>query len=203
MQLVCPCCGARFPVDAALTDAAARAFVARLAVLSHLHRELPAATVGYFGCFRSKGRVLAWSRASKLLGELADAVEAGHIRRKGRAWAVTTALMLDALRIVVERRDDGKLDTPLRSHAYLYEVARGLSDKTEAAAERDVEERRRSRGAVDPTGGAGIVDHAHRYESLIDEARRLGVERSSDGRVKPMPELVEAVRAARAQEAAT
>ena len=199
MLISCPCCHARHPLDAALTDEAARAAVARVAALGG---ELPRTAVVYLGLFRPKRRVLSWARACRLLDELTDAIDAGRIRRHGRDWAVTRAQWTEALRIVIERRDTGRLETPLKDHAYLYEVARGLADRAEAAAERDVEEQRRMRTLIGPSDGVSIVDHAERYEALLEEARRLGVEQGSDGRIRSLPELEQAVRQAQLQEAA-
>ena len=196
MQLVCPSCHARHPLDAALSDEAARAAIARAAALGG---ELPRLAVVYLGLFRPRGRVLSWARACRVLDELTGAVEAGRIRRHGREWTVTRAQWAEALRLVIERRDAGRLETPLTSNAYLHEVACGLSNRTEAASERDLEARRRSR-AAGPSHGATVTDHARRYEALLDEARRHGVETDAAGRVRPAPELEEAVRAARAQE---
>lgn len=200
MQIVCPCCHARHPLDAALADEAARAAVARAAALGG---ELPRLAIVYLGLFRPPGRVLSWSRACRLLDVLVEAVEAGEIRRRGRRWHVTRAEWAQALALVIERRDAGRLDTPLKDHAYLFEVARGLADRTEAAAERAVEAARRTRSAVDASGAVPAADYAQRYEALLDEARRLGVECDAQGLVRPLTELAEAVRAAQLQEQAT
>lgn len=66
MQLSCPCCHARFPLEAALQDDAARELLGLLAALpSTLSRPL----VSYLGLFRAAGRQLAWDRALRLARE--------------------------------------------------------------------------------------------------------------------------------------
>ena len=138
---VCPFCFARAPLGAFLADAAARRALAQAlrcrAAPGHL-------VLAYLDCFRPPKRSLSWSRAERLLGELADAMERGAIRRKRRDWPLTDALWREALGIVMERRDSGRLQTPLRDHAYLWEVLVSLSHRAEGAEERRIETARRN-----------------------------------------------------------
>ena len=194
MRVVCPVCYAVHELDALLADDDARR---ALASLSRLPGELQRPVVLYLGCFRPAKRALSWSRFLRLLDELAEAIDAGRIRRRGRSWRVTAEQWGEALRIVVDRRDASQIELPLKSHGYLLEVARGLSDRVEAAGEREVEEMRRNRVVVAPSDGVSIVDHARRYEQLLAEARSLGVDLGPDGSVRNMPELYEAVLRAR------
>ena len=194
MRVSCPCCNALHELDALVAEVEARRALARLA---HLGGALEVAAIAYMGCFRPKRRVLSWGRLTRLVDELAGCVESGGVRRKGRRWTVTRAQWAEALHIVIERRNAGALDTPLNNHAYLYEVAAGISSKAEAAAERDIEEARRAGRGPERTGAASAAD---RYEALLDEAHRLGVARDGNGLVKRMPDLTEAVRQARLQE---
>ena len=191
MQVVCPCCYARHDLAPLVADVEARAALARLA---RLGGPLERYVVTYLGMFRPAKRALPWSRFTRLLDELIGAVEAGGIRRKGRSWGVTREQWTEALRIVVERWTAGQIECPLKNHGYLLEVARGLSDKAEAAAERETEEARRAGRGPERGGGASPVEH---YEL------RLGVDLDERGLVRSTAELEEAVRAARAQEAAT
>ena len=194
MRVACPCCNALHELDALIADVGARRALARLADCGGA---LTSAAVAYLGCFRPTHRVLSWARFTRLLDELADAMEAGRIRRKGRGWTVTRAQWTEALNIVVARRDAGALELPLKNHAYLYEVAAGLSDKAEAAAERTVEETRRAGRGPERAGGVGAADG---YEALLAEAERRGVHLDRNGLIKRLPELSESVRRARQQE---
>ena len=201
MQLTCPVCFARFALEAALNDEDARRAITRLATLGDDTLRL---VVTYVGLFRPPKHVLAWRRAGRLIDEVVDIIESGTIHRRGRPRALTRAQFAEALEVVIERRNSGRLDLPLRTHAYLFEVAVGIADKAEGAAERATEEARRT-GRRDGGGtpaGAGR-DSATEYEALLDEARRLGVEYDDQGRVRRTSELYEAVRQARLQEAAS
>ena len=153
MYLVCPCCSARIPLDAAVSDEAARAALARALAHGPLGRRV----VGYLGLFRTPKGALQWGRVARLLDELMDAVEAGTVRRRKRSWAAPVELWRTALEVVLARRDEGRLDLPLRDHAYLFEVVAGLSDKVEATVEREREEARRQRSADGAAHRAGDV----------------------------------------------
>ena len=200
MQLTCPVCFARFALEAALSDEDARRAMGRLAALGGESLRL---VVTYVGLFRPPKHVLAWGRAGRLIGEVADIIEGGTIRRRGRAWTLTRAQFAEALEVVIERRDAGHLALPLKNHGYWFEVAVGIADRVEAAAERATEEARwagRRSGAGRPAGA--VRDYAAEYEALLGEARRLGVEYDANGIVRSPADLQEAVRQARLQETA-
>lgn len=173
MQATCPVCFARFALEAALTESAARACMAAVLALPH-H---PERALRYLGCFRPKQKALAWSRATRLVAELDAAMRAGAVRRRGRDWAVDAALWAEGFETVLRARGDGALDLPLRDHAYLWEVLARAAGRAEAAAERSVEQARRHRprrgdgaprSAIDVAlAGAEVVE-----ETLDDDARR-------------------------------
>jgi len=197
MRVACPCCYALHELDALVADVDARRALARLADCGGA---LTSAAVAYLGCFRPKQRVLSWARFTRLLDELAAAVEAGSIRRKGRDWTVTREQWVEALHIVVGRRDAGALELPLKNHAYLYEVAAGLADKAEAAAEREVEAARRNRAprpAPAEGGAQHIAEHVSGYRQMLDEAQRLGIATDVDGTPLKAWELAEAIQQAK------
>jgi len=150
MQLTCPCCQARFPIEAALTDDAARQAVAAALRLPH---GLGPLILRYMGLFRPEKRALSWERAARLLTELAGAIEAGEVTRHGRAWPAPHEYWRTALEQLLARSD--KLTRPLRSHAYLYEVVAGLAAKAEGQQEAKAESDRgyrynRASGGLQP-----------------------------------------------------
>lgn len=147
MQITCPCCHARFPLDAAVADADARA---ALAVALSMPDRIPD-LVTYLGLFRPAGQVLRWSRVGRLLADLTEVIQAGSIRRRGRDWTVPADVWPGAIAAVIERRDRGHLATPLRDHAYLYEVAIGLAEKRAGEEEVRRDEERRGRPRTDAT----------------------------------------------------
>ncbi len=135
MNFTCPACNAVFPAEAALVDNQAREAV-RAALL--LPSALADRTLRYLGLFRPARRALSWERAARLLTELTEAVNAGRVERNGRAWVAPMPLWQQALDDLLAKRD--KLQLPLKSHGYLFEMVAGLAAKSEGASEqRDIE----------------------------------------------------------------
>lgn len=132
MQLTCPCCAARFPIEAALTDEQARQAVA---TALQLPDSLGDRLLRYMALFRPAKRALSWDRATRLLGQALTMMQAGEIERKGKAWRAPEWAWREGLEQVLARRD--KLDLPLTSHGYLLEIVAGIAaregEKAEAA----------------------------------------------------------------------
>jgi hypothetical protein len=96
----------------------------------------------YLGLFRPAKRALTWTRARKLIEELATAIADGCIHRRGRDWAAPPEAWRAAMLQMVETRD--KLTLPLKNHNYLAEILAGDANRTEGRAERELEEARRT-----------------------------------------------------------
>lgn len=157
MQLTCPCCSARYPIEAALADEAARQAVAAALQLPAPLGEL---LLRYIALFRPSKRALSWDRAAKLLTELSASIRASQVERNGRAWAAPQESWRAALEEMLERRD--KLTLPLRSHGYLFEIVCGFAAKGEARSEQQAETDKRYRYSRGHTGGpvkvAKVID---------------------------------------------
>jgi hypothetical protein len=112
MTLTCPCCHAKYPLDAALEGEAAGELQLLLAQAGPLARPL----VAYLGMFRSKTRALSFDRAVKLAREV---LELGADPR-----ALVTGLVetVEALR---RKRDQGDI-RPLKDHRYLSSVLQSV-----------------------------------------------------------------------------
>ena len=108
MNLTCPCCHAKYPLEAALEGAAAGELQRLLAQAGPLARPL----IAYLGLFRSKTRALSFDRAVRLAAEvLALSVD-------GRQLALALAETVEAIRA---KRDQGQIK-PLTNHNYLRRV---------------------------------------------------------------------------------
>lgn len=94
----------------------------------------------YLNLFRPKGRALAHSKATRLLRDLANDIEARKVNRRGRDWAAPVAHWKLALDSMLEAQD--RLTLPLKNHHYLHEIVAGLANSEEAVTERKTEERR-------------------------------------------------------------
>lgn len=168
MQLTCPCCSARFPVEAALTDDAARATVAAALALPAPLADL---TLRYLALFRPVKRALSWDRAARLLTELSACVRSAQVTRNGIAHAAPQDLWRAALEQVVEGRD--RLTLPLKSHGYLFEVAAGLATKKQGAREVVEEQRKRHRSHADTAGPRPLAEAIQRAASYQAGAAEL------------------------------
>ncbi|RSO16243.1 DUF2752 domain-containing protein [Acinetobacter pittii] len=119
MRTRCPACGATNSLDALLGHGeASKAFVASLNLVGDLATPL----VKYLGMFRSQNRELTFERTAKLLGEISADINAQQINRGHHSYPAPKAAWIWAINTMLERRDQGKLQLPLKNHGYLYEV---------------------------------------------------------------------------------
>lgn len=138
MLLTCPCCAARYCIEAGLADESARVAVAAALKMPPPLGDL---TLRYLGLFRPHKHALSWDRAARLLTELQAAIAVGQVTRHGRAWAAPLAAWQHALEQVIEARE--RLTLPLKSHGYLYEIVAGAAQKAQGVAEQKTEELKR------------------------------------------------------------
>ncbi len=119
MKTKCPACGTTCSLDALLGHSdASQAFVASLNLTGDLAKPL----IKYLAMFRSENRDLTFERTAKLLNELAGDINAKCIQRNRMTYPAPKAAWVWAINIMLERRDQGKLQLPLKNHGYLYEV---------------------------------------------------------------------------------
>lgn len=134
--IVCPCCQAVFPLEAALNDVAAREAVVEAFRLTPVGDLL----LAYIGLFKPPKRALAMSRTARLLKELLPMIKEAKIESHGRTWSAPQDYWRMAFTEMIEKRD--RLTLPLKSHGYLFAVIEGYSNKAEAKAETQTEQRR-------------------------------------------------------------
>lgn len=147
MRITCPSCHAEASLDVLVgREADARAVSAFLA----RHVALGDVLLRYVALFRPAKRRLGLARMVALIEELMPDIERGAVARKGRDWPTTPELWRAAIEQVLANNAKGTLTLPLSGHGYLYEVLQGMSDKAEAAVERDGEAQRRARREAGP-----------------------------------------------------
>jgi hypothetical protein len=162
MQLTCPCCFARFAIEAALTDDAARQAVAAALKMPAPLGDL---TLRYLALFRPSKRALSWDRAARLLNELLEPIQAGRVERHGRTWAAPLDAWRDALEQMLARRD--KLTLPLASHGYLFEIVAGGASKIEARNESAAEQKKRHPQRAAQGAPAQVGEHLTRLKEIV------------------------------------
>lgn len=153
MQITCPSCYARMPIDVAINDQETRRAV--MAALE-LPGELGPLILKYLACFTPAKKSLAWHKAARLLTELNAAVQDEKVRRHGRDWFISIDTWHAAITALLERRDQGKLTLPLKDHSYLFAIATEMTNKQEATEERTAEKKIAS-GSRQPRKAPALV----------------------------------------------
>lgn len=105
------------------------------------------AALRYVALFAPATQRLRWGRAEKLLGELADMIDAGRIERSGRNWPAPIEYWQNGIDAVLA---NPALRRPLKGHGYLLEIIAAHANSAEARAERQHEARR---AGNTPVGG--------------------------------------------------
>lgn len=132
MRLICPACGAQASLEAWADDAGAREV---LAAVCALPGPVVAYVPAYLALFRplGSGRALSWKRAKKIVAELAKLTAGGHVQRGGRvARPCPPTVWAQALEKITQF---APRQLPLTSHGYLTEIAYGMADEADRAAE--------------------------------------------------------------------
>ncbi|MEM7399291.1 MAG: hypothetical protein AAF354_10145 [Pseudomonadota bacterium] len=166
MQITCPCCHARFPIEAALNDDRAREAVA---IALRFPPQFSDLLLRYIALFRPQKSALSWQRAGRLMMELSEAIKEGQIQRKGRTWQAPPEHWRLAFELMVAKRDDLKL--PLTTHGYLYEILLGMADQVEATAERQQDSERRNRSSDNEPTPQKVAAHLDKMWEAIGRQR--------------------------------
>lgn len=152
MNITCPCCHAKIPLESSLEGDAAGELMMLLAHAGRFGRPL----ISYLGLFRSKKRALSFDRAIKLANEVAE------LSADPSSMAFALSETVESLR---QKRDSGQIK-PLSNHNYLKRVL-------ESVTSRDVEVSQKS------TAIGFFSDHpmplvpSRRRTSRIDTATEL------------------------------
>lgn len=141
VRLTCPACGCVGDVEAFLIEDEAK----RLAVsFAAMDPSLGRAVLSYLRLFKPHSQALRLGRATKIVGELVDLVNAGTVCRDERGdvrRAATPSMWAAGIEQMLASPPSG---LPLSNHHYLRAVVFGIADSSEAKAEAKVEEQRRA-----------------------------------------------------------
>lgn len=119
MNCRCSNCGAVYSLDALLANDDARE---ALRAISELGGDFAKLVVRYCGLFRPAQSQLTFARTAKLINELLPAIKAQRIERNKQVFDAPPEAWLWAIGQMLDARDAQRLETPLKSHGYLYEV---------------------------------------------------------------------------------
>ena len=159
-DLSCPVCGTELDMAALFAHEADQRALARLASVSI---PLGARVLQYITLFTPPKTRLTAAKKIKLLLQLLPDLERGAIHHKGREWQAPHAAWAAAIDQMIDARNAGRLELPMKGHGYLYTVIAGMANQFEAAAEAQREHERRAapqRAAVQIKGHAVSIGQA-------------------------------------------
>lgn len=191
-ELACPMCGTHLDLGHLLVDADNRAaFLRLMAVATPLAGYLEK----YVYLFAPPKTSLTLRKQARIVLQLLPDLERRAITHRGRDWAVPLKLWEQGIDHMLAARDAGKLDLPMKGHAYLYTILVSLADKLEAGAEAQAEAAKRHptttaatyqvRGQTMPMGQA----LSQVFGGVTPALAKLDAERGS---AAPMPEHLRA-----------
>jgi hypothetical protein len=168
-ELTCPVCGTELGLDHLFVDADNRAAVARLIEVA---LPLGGRLLQYTRLFAPPKTRLTQRKQVRIILQLLPDLERSAITHHKRHWAMPMATWAQGIDQMLNLRDAGKLDLPMKSHGYLYTILASMADKVEAGAEAQAEAAKRApvqaasyqvRGQAMPMGQAlatvfGAVD---------------------------------------------
>lgn len=140
-DFACPACGAEFDLQVAFAHETDQRALARLAAVSI---PMGARVLQYLQLFQPPRQRLTAAKKIKLLLQLLPDLERRAITHKGREWAAPLEAWAQAIDQMLEARRAGRLELPMKGHAYLYAILAGMAGAHEARAETAREAERRS-----------------------------------------------------------
>lgn len=149
-DMSCPNCGSELCLTTVFSAAEDQAALARLITESV---PLGARIMRYTDLHAPAKQRLTAAKRIKLVRQLLPDLERWAISHKGRTWSVTQATWEAAIDQLLQQRDAGRLELPLKGHGYLYAVLVGMADKAGEQAEQQRDQELRN--AARP--GAGTV----------------------------------------------
>lgn len=145
-DLSCPACGTELTMSQLFASEDTHRSFARLASVSI---PLGARVLQYITLFAPAKTRLTVPKQVKLILQLLPDLERKAITHRGRDWTVPLNIWATAIDQMLVARDTGKLDLPMKGHAYLYAILMGLADRAEALTEVQTEVQRRTAPRAD------------------------------------------------------
>lgn len=135
ISLVCPVCSAAFPVEAGLTDPAARAAV--VAAIGLWPAPLRPHALRYLALQAPRQRKLQIDKLVRVLEEFVVLVSAGTVTRNRETRPAPLAAWGAGLAEVLKSAEAGTLDLPLNGHGLLAEIVFRSAGRAQAAVARE------------------------------------------------------------------
>ncbi len=155
-DFACPACGAEYDLAVAFAHEVDQRALARLATVSV---PMGARVLQYLQLFQPPRQRLTAAKKIKLLLQLLPDLERRAITHKGRDWPAPLDAWAAAIDQMLEARSAGRLELPMKGHAYLYAILAGMANQHEARAEAAREaERKAGPRQARQHGPASVLD---------------------------------------------
>ena len=140
-DLSCPVCGAEFDLAVLFKSEESRKTFERLtASCSPLRDRL----AQYAALAKPPKHKLDTDKVLRIIATLLPDIERGAITWKGREWAAPLSAWAQAIDQMLDRRNAGTLELPMKGHGYLFAILAGMADKFEGQAEQQREQELRT-----------------------------------------------------------
>jgi hypothetical protein len=139
-DITCTVCGTELDLAAILAHADDQKALARLVAISV---PMGARVLQYISLFKPEKQSLTAAKKIKLILQLLPDLERKAITHKGRDWDAPLIAWTQAIDRMIFNRDMGRLELPMKGHAYLYSIIADLANSSEAVQEKQREQERR------------------------------------------------------------
>ena len=153
-DLSCPVCGAEFDLAVLFKSEESRRTFDRLTANCS---PLKARLAQYAALAKPPKHKLDTDKALRIIKMLLPDIERGAITRNGRDWPAPLSAWAQAIDQMLERRNAGTLELPMKGHGYLYSILQGMADKAEATQEQAREQQLRTGPRAATTHGPASV----------------------------------------------
>ena len=186
-DLSCPACGSELDLAVLFANEHDQRALARLVSVG-----IPMGTrvLQYVALFTPPKQRLTAAKKIKLILQLLPDLERQAIAHKGRDWPAPLSAWAQAIDQMLDRRNAGTLDLPMKNHNYLFSILAGMADKAEASQEQAREQQLRAGPRAATTHGPASV------AALVQQARPAATRPAP---AAPQPGMSPTVRAMRAQ----
>lgn len=140
-DLHCPMCGTELDMGHLMVASGDRAAFLRLMDIA---LPMPGLISQYVRLFAPPKTALTQRKQARIILELLPDLQRCAITHRGRTWPTPLALWEAAIEQMLQARDAGRLELPMKGHGYLYTILVSLADKHEAALEHQAEAAKRA-----------------------------------------------------------
>jgi hypothetical protein len=163
----CPNCRAIMSLDVALADDAPRDALNAIIAAHPAGETFIKPLLRYIALFAPVKSQMSHSRLASLILELIPGIQSAQIERNGRVWPCPLDYWRQGFEFMLAQRDSGKLQLPLKSHGYLFEVLAGMADRTQGSAEARTERQRQGHAGYGTTQPVAPADALPRIPAPI------------------------------------